>query len=185
MATSMEYLKHQHKINLGYDDVDVVKAKLVIEEIEDDSNPVRLPDDDRNYTLKFVSEDEQLVASRDEISYAVWLSIKEGRLKDGDWVGIETECITHVQGNGEKPDGSWTPIFSEALATLYTKIKKDQCGRVKVYDLCSIEMKHLEEIGKLKTQLGFFEGALQGILMSNDVPKRLKQVIKRVLKTKK
>jgi len=143
----MECLKHQFKINLGYEDVDVVKAKVIIEECPND-NPIKLPGDEKEYTVKFVSEDGDLVADRNEISYAVWKSIKDGKLKDGDWVGVETDCITKVFDDSadKQIDESWTPIFSEALATLYSKIKKDKAGRVSIYDL-KTEIKHLEKEG--------------------------------------
>jgi hypothetical protein len=178
-----EILKHQLKIDIGYDVVDVIKAKTVIEEVEEYDNPVFIPKSDKHHTVKFVSEDGTVVADRDEISFAVWESIKEGRLKDGDYVGIEVDSITLVHPEKLDEDG-WTPIFGEAAATLYSKIKHDKCGRICIYDL-KYDLKYLEQIGSLKAQLEFFRGTLEGLLLSRDIPKRMKSIIKRVLKTKK
>lgn len=124
-----EYLRDRCHIHLDYETIEVVEAVVKVTEIpmpEDDyvrGCAIRLPDDESYYTVDFYSLTDELIATRESISYDIWAALKYGTLKDGDHVSIETEGMALV--NEDNEDKSWTPVFGEALCIGYSRIKYD------------------------------------------------------------
>jgi hypothetical protein len=138
------YSHNSGHIHLDYETIDVMEVEVRLTELDpstltelENGNAFRVPDSDKLYRIDFVTSLGEVVAGQGNTSHDVWKAVRAGVIKHGDKVAIEMEKLVLVYEDVEEGQ-RWVPIFSEALATLYTRVRFYEHNKVMIHKASNI-----------------------------------------------